>query len=235
MGTRGAPFGTPQRERDSPAPQKPAPDAAGQAFRSRTLWQSKWNVSAGSRSAFAMMISANASLHALASSRWASACSVASGCLPRTAADLRVRDWRPTDRLGDVEHRQVALLVTLSRLPQSSSLKGTGRQRRPSRPALMGIGSSKSLREFSLSSSWVSLRMISIVVSIELELACRSKSAVAKCRLTGCFEAGQLTSRQAKFDRSRRGDRVRRRMAAERRLGAAELLNQMALAAGASI
>ena len=63
----------------------------------------------------------------------------------------------------------------------------------------MGIGSSKSLREFSLSSSWVSLRMISIVVSIELELACRSKSAVAKCRLTGCFEAGQLTSRQARW------------------------------------
>jgi len=45
----------------------------GQKFRGRTPWHSRWNVSAGSRSAFAMMISTNASLHVFANFRSASA------------------------------------------------------------------------------------------------------------------------------------------------------------------
>ena len=37
------------------------------------------------------------------------------GTSPQPMAESRVLDWCPTNRLGDIEHRQIALLVTLSR------------------------------------------------------------------------------------------------------------------------
>ena len=42
---------------------------------------------------------------------------------PQPMAESRVLDWSPTNRLGDIEHRQIALLVTLSRRDRLSVVR----------------------------------------------------------------------------------------------------------------